>query len=731
MSTPTVIVSRPDREPCTDAASAAPPDRQAWWRRPGRPAWALPALGAVLVVAAGLYTWDLSSNGMANTFHAAAVKSGTESWKAFLFGSIDPGSFITVDKPPASLWVMELSGRIFGFSSWSMLLPEALAGIGSVYLLHRTVRKWAGELAAVLAALALALTPVATLMFRLNDPDAFLTLLLVASAAALWAALESGRTRWLVLCGSLIGLAFITKMLEAFIVLPAFGLVYLICADTTLKRRVVQLLWAGLALVVSSGWWVALVQLWPAGSRPYVGGSTDNSELNLIFGYNGFSRIFGSGGAGPSGAGGGGAGFGGSPGWLRMFNDIVGGQISWLIPFAAIGLLTGLWLTRRARRTDLGRAGWILFGGWMVVEMAVFSQAKGIWHPYYTVALAPPIAAATGAGALAMWRVGRQTRWLAWVLPVAVVATAAWAAVLLGRTPGYDTWLSPLLLAGGIGSAVVLGIAALGHARQRLVVAGAGVVAAASLLAGPAAYSLTTAGSPTTGALASAGPARVAGSPGGVPGGGAPPGGGFGGPPGGGSFGGPPGGGGAGGGFAGGARPQLPAASGAAGTAGAGAGSAAPAGAPGGPGGRDTVSAGLISYLRSHQGSAKYLVAVNGSQQSAPIILASGRPVITMGGFNGSDPAPTLAQLKALVSSGQVHYVLLGGGGFGGGVGAAGAPTGSAAGLRGPGGPPGVGGNQAGNADRSAIEQWVTANGKQVPSSDYGGSSSGTLYYVR
>jgi hypothetical protein len=283
-------------------------------------------------------------------------------------------------------------------------------------------------------------------------------------------------------------------------------------------------------------------------------------------------------------------------------------------------------------------------------------------------------------------------------------------------------WLPPLLLVGGIGSAIVLGIAALGYTRQRVVVAGAGVVAAASLLAGPAAYSLTTVGSPTTGALASAGPAMVAGGLGGGPGGGAPPG--FGGFAGGrdggfGGFAGPPG----GGAFAGGARPQLP---GAAGAAGAGAGSAVPGGVRGGLGGRETVSAGLISYLRSHQGSAKYLVAVSGSQQSAPIILASGQPVITMGGFNGSDPAPTLAQLQALVSSGQVHYVLLGGGGLGGGGGGFG---GSAAGPRGFGGPPG-GGNQAGNANRSAIQQWVTANGTVVPSSAYGGSSSGTLYHL-
>lgn len=719
MST-TITVSHPDHEPYGRTAPSTRPTGQDWWRRPGRPAWALPALGAVLLLAAGLYTWDLSSNGMANTFYAAAVKSGTESWKAFLFGSIDPGSFITVDKPPASLWVMELSGRIFGFSSWSMLLPQALAGVGSVYLLHRTVRKWAGELPAVLAALALALTPVATLMFRINDPDAFLTFLLVASAAALWAALESGRTRWLVLCGSLVGLAFITKMLEAFIVLPAFGLVYLVCADTPLRRRVVQLLWGSLALVVSSGWWVALVELWPAGSRPYVGGSTDNSELNLIFGYNGFSRIFGSGSPGPAGGSGGG-GFGGSPGWLRMFNDIVGGQISWLIPFALAGLLTGLWLTRRARRTDLGRAGWILFGGWMLLEMAVFSEAKGIFHPYYTVALAPPVAAAAGAGAVAMWRAGRRTRWLAWVLPVAVIATAAWAVALLGRTSGYVTWLRPLILIGGIGSAGALGVLALGHARRRLLVAGAGAVAAASLLAGPAAYSLTTVGSPTTGGLASAGPATTAGGPGGLAGGLPPGGGGLAGGPGGpgGAFGGgpPPGV------FAGGAPPQLPA--GAAGSAGRF--------GPAGTGARATASAGLISYLRSHQGTAKYLVAVNGSMQAAPIILASGQPVITMGGFNGSDPAPTLPQLRALVASGQVHYVLLGGGGPGGGgaLGAgAGGSGGGVAGPGGTGGPPGAGGNRAGSANRSAIDQWVTANGREIPSSDYGGSSSGTLYYV-
>jgi 4-amino-4-deoxy-L-arabinose transferase-like glycosyltransferase len=468
------------------------------------------------------------------------------------------------------------------------------------------------------------------------------------------------------------------------------------------------------------------VELWPSASRPYVGGSTDNSELNLIFGYNGFSRIFGSGGAGPGGGGpggggpGGGGAFGGSPGWLRMFNDVVGGQISWLIPFALAGLITGLWLTRRARRTDRARAGWILWGGWMLVEMAVFSQAKGIWHPYYTVALAPPVAAAAGAGALAMWRAGRGSRWLAWVLPVAVVLTAVWAVVLLGRTPGYYEWLKPLLLVGGVVSALALGVTAAGLTRQRALVGGAGVVATASLLAAPAAYSLTTTTTATTGALASAGPAAA--------GGGA-----FGGfRPGAGSFpGGPPPGLGrlAAGGP--GAFQGLP------GGAAAGLGASLPAAR--GAIGRATVNTGLVNYLKAHKGSAKYLVAVNGSGQSAPIILATGQPVVTMGGFNGSDPAPTLAQLQHLVSSGQLHYVLLGAGGPGGspfgaggfrpgGLGRGGFAGGDFRGgdfRGGAGGPQGVG-----NSNLSAIEKWVTSHGTVVPASQYGATATGTLYYL-
>ena len=364
---------------------------------------------------------------MGNPFYAAAVKSGTQSWRAFFFGSLDPGSFITVDKPPAALWVMGLSGRIFGFSSWSMLLPEALAGVATVMVLFHLVRLWYGEPAAVLGSLALALTPVAVVVFRYNNPDAFLTLLLVLAAWAGWRAMETGKTSGLVLSGALVGLAFLTKSLAALIVVPALGLAYLCCGPPHLARRIGQLGWAALALVVSSGWWVAIVELWPKGARPYIGGSTDNSTLNLIFGYNGFSRFTGSG--RPSLVDGG-------QGLLRVFDTALGGQISWLIPLAFVGAVGGVRLARGRERTDPEWRGWVLWGPILFAYLAVYDDASGIFHPYYTVVMAPAVAALAGAGTVALWRLGRQSLPWAWVLPAAVVGTVAWADVLLTRTSG-------------------------------------------------------------------------------------------------------------------------------------------------------------------------------------------------------------------------------------------------------------------------------------------------------
>lgn len=722
---------------------AAPPvpvpsgRRSHWWVRPGRPAWGLPAHVCVTALAALLYGWGLGSVGMGNSFYAAAVKSGTESWKAFLFGSLDPGNFITVDKPPASLWLMELSGRLFGFSSWSMLVPEALCGVVTVAVLYHLVRRWAGELAGLLAALAMALTPIAVVMFRYNNPDALLTLLLVLSAWALWSALETAKTWKLVACGALLGLAFTTKSLQAFVVLPALAIVYLCAGAPHLRRRIVQVLWAGLALMVSSGWWVALVELWPTGSRPYVGGSTNNSELNLIFGYNGFGRLLGSsgpgGGGGPSG--GGGPGFGGSAGPLRMFNDLVGGQVSWLVPLALAGLVAGLWLTRRGRRTDLSRAGYLLWGGWLLCTAAVFSMTQGIFHPYYTVALAPGVAALAGAGSVALWRLARANRWWSFVLPAAVVGSAVWAAALLGRTPGYAPGLAPAVLAvAGVAAAGIWAVLffRLDGRRMPWLGVGAGLLAAVALLAGPTAYSVTSIQDGSSGGLVSAGP-RTAGFPAG--------------------------------GFAGVGRAGGPAALG----AGPG-GFSAPTGVGVGFSGRGrlagreaTVPTGLVRYLEAHRHGAQYLLAVSGSQAAAPFIISTGQAVMAMGGFNGSDPWPTLAAFKSMVASGRVRYVLVGAtaggavgfpagpsagsrfpGGFGGQFAAGRFPGGGLPGGPPPGGFPGRaggalgvgagrsaagGGGPAGRGTVSSVERWVQSHGQVVASSAYGGGSGGGILY--
>ena len=262
--------------------------------RAADPAWVRPALLALLAATAVLYLASLSINGWANGFYAAAVQAGTKSWKAFFFGSFDASSFITVDKTPASLWVMEISARIFGLNSWSLLVPQALEGVATVGVLYATVRRWSGPAAGLIAGAALAVTPVATLMFRYDNPDALLVLLLVLAAYATTRALESGRTRWLGAGGALLGFGFLTKMLQAFLVLPVFALVYLIAGPPRLGRRIWQLLVGGATLVVAGGWWVAAVMLTPAADRPYVGGSTSNNILQLTFGYNGLGRLTGN-----------------------------------------------------------------------------------------------------------------------------------------------------------------------------------------------------------------------------------------------------------------------------------------------------------------------------------------------------------------------------------------------------------------------------------------------------
>ena len=293
--------------------------------RASDPAWVRPALLILLAVTATLYLWDLGASGWANSFYSAAVQAGTKSWKAFFFGSSDSSNFITVDKPPAALWVMEISARVFGLSSWSLLVPQALEGVAAVALVYATVRRWSTAGAGLLAGAVMALTPVAALMFRYNNPDALLVLVLCGAAYATTRAIDKASTRWLILAFSLVGLGFITKMMQAFLIVPALAGAYFLAAPTTLWARLRHLVAAGAAMLVSAGWWVVVVMAVPAADRPYIGGSQDNSLWNLIFGYNGFGRLTGN----ESGSVGGGAGTSGRwgpTGLTRLFGSEMGSQ---------------------------------------------------------------------------------------------------------------------------------------------------------------------------------------------------------------------------------------------------------------------------------------------------------------------------------------------------------------------------------------------------------------------
>ncbi len=627
----------------TTAASPSGRLRRIWRGPDTDPAWARPALFALLLATGAFYVIGLTSNGWANSFYSAAVQAGSQSWKAFLFGSSDAGNSITVDKPPASLWVMALSVRIFGLSSFSILLPEVLMGVATVGVVHATVKRCSTAAAGLLAGAVLALTPVAVLMFRFNNPEALLVLLMTLGAWATMRSIEQGSPKWMAIVGVFIGLGFLTKALQVLLVVPFFGLGYVLFANTTLRRRIVGAIVGVGAMLLSAGWWVAIVELIPASMRPYIGGSQDNSFLSVTLGYNGLGRLSGSE-VGSVGGGQRGPGSG-TESITRLFTQTIGGQISWLLPTAALLLIAGLAFRGRRPRTDLRRAAYVVWGGWLLVTGLVFSLMAGIFHEYYTVALAPAIAALVGMGACEAW--DRRTHWAGRGVLAAAAGTAAGMGFwLLGRTTAYGGWLRWSVLVVGFAAALLL-LLTDRLPRFATAVTVGGAVAAA--LAGPTAYAVTTVTTPHTGSIVTAGPNT--GGPGGmgrggVPGGGMPRGGFPGGAP---------------GGLAGGMPGGMP-----------------PGGFPGGSGqtgGRagangmggllnaSTPSAEVVAALRADASSYRWAAATVGSQNAAGLQLGSGEPVMPIGGFNGSDPSPTLDEFKGYVASGDIHY-FMGGGGF-------------------------------------------------------------------
>ncbi|MDX2938985.1 ArnT family glycosyltransferase [Streptomyces ipomoeae] len=685
------VVQAPSDTPAPGTGSGEPkqPFAQRLWRgRPEDNRWIRPGFLLSLLLIGGLYTWNLTASGYANSFYSAAVQAGSQSWKAFFFGSLDSANAITVDKPPASLWPMALSVRLFGLNSFAILFPQVLMAVATAGVLWAAVRRRFNATAGFITMAVFALTPVAALMFRFNNPDAALALLMAAAVYCTLRAMEKAQTKWLVWAGVAIGLAFLVKTLQAFLILPVLALVYVVLAPASLKKRVGQVLLAGLAMVVSGGWWVAIVELWPASSRPYIGGSQTNSFLELTFGYNGLGRINGEETGSVGGGGGNGGGNWGETGWDRMFSSSIGGQISWLIPAALIMLAAAIWATRKLKRTDTTRAAFLLWGGSLLITMVIFSFMQGIFHEYYTVALAPYIAPLIGMGAALLW--DRRDKYGASItLAAAMTATAVWGYVLLNRSSDYLPWLKWVVLVGGLVAA--LGLIFVGRLGRQLAmgVVGLSIVTA---LAGPTAYTLTTLNEGHTGSIITAGPSVQ---------------GGRGGPGGGGGMGGGPGGGGMPGqnqqgqqngqngqngngqmgqpptgGFGGGQNSQQ-----GQGQQNQGNGQTQNGGrmggGPGGDGGGGMggllngadVSDEAKELLEKNAGDYTWAAAAIGAQNAASYQLSTGEPVMAIGGFNGTDPSPTLAEFKKYVEDGKIHYFISSG--TGGGMGGSGDGTSS------------------------------------------------------
>jgi 4-amino-4-deoxy-L-arabinose transferase-like glycosyltransferase len=655
--------------------------------------------------------YQLGQNGFGNLYYASGIRSMLDNWHNFFFVSYDPGGFVTIDKPPLGFWLQVASAKLLGFTPFSVFLPQAIAGVLSVLLLYYLVRRHFGVAAGLLAALALALSPISVVTNRNITIDSTLALVLLVGAWAVMRAAETGRLRWLLLSAAIVGIGFNVKMLEAYLVVPAYALLYLLAAPVSIWKRIWHLALAGVLLLTISFSWALAVDLTPASMRPYVGSSQNNSEISLALGYNGISRLLGMGrgignttaprgntGAFPGGApptfpggtqptspggtpptfngsspfrGNGGtaqeppAGFGGAfesgaPGPMRLFNEPLAGQIAWLLPIAILGALALAWQRRPNFREDRQQQSLIFWGMWLLT-MGVFFSVAMFFHQYYMTEMAPAIAALFGIGLVVMWKDYRRPGWRGWLLPIALVVTVAEQIHILTHYPTWGQWMIPLMVVLCAVAVIVLVGARLApilrvkapHARYLLPALAAGVLA---LMIAPTVWAAIPVLQNTTAQLPAAGPSQANGF--------------------GGNF--------AGGGDNGGANQAL------------------------------------ISFLLANQGNAKFIVATPSSMTADGIILSTNKPVMALGGFGGSDPILTTDQLAALVSNGTVRYFLLGSGGAGRQI-----PPQfqdripeqfrdflrEGSGGRGFGGRGGFGGQQ------NALTSWVTQHCKVVPAS--------------
>src|SRR6266496_890823 len=658
-------------ETTTTITQAEPPIEQGVQQR--FLAWHRLALGGITLISVFMNFFQLGKNGF-GSYYPPAVRSMMDNWHNFFFASYDPGGFVTIDKPPVGFWLQVASAKIFGFTPFSIFLPQALAGVLSVLLLYHLVRRHFGVVAGLLAALALAISPISVVTNRNNTIDSMLVLVMLLGAWAVLRAAESGKLRWLLLCAVFAGLGFNIKMLEAYLVVPAYGLLYLLAAPRRLRVRIAHLALAALLLLTISLSWAVVVDLTPAASRPYVGSSQNNSEVGLALGYNGIQRLLGqfgfarsnagnstsntsgntTGSFPPAGTGSGtfpgdfprpgagtiGGGIGGSstgmfntgnPGLLRLFNEPLGGQIVWLLPMALLGILALAWQHRPRFPDDPQQHSLILWGAWLLT-MAVFFSVATFFHQYYLSTFAPAICALFCIGVVVMWQDYRRSGWRGWLLPLALLLTALEQIHIIVSDPFWGMWLIPLI---AIPCALTAAILFAARLLPRLglnvrVVASALCIALLALMLTSAVWSAIPVLADETASLPVAG-----------------------------------------------ASGQF----------------------SGGQGLRSTVDSALISYLEAHKGSAKYLVAVASSNEADSIILETNQPVMALGGFSGSDPILTTTQLAALVKSGAVRFFLLNG----------------------------SGGAGPGGSGQSALITWIKQHSTVVSSSQWQSSSTSSI----
>jgi 4-amino-4-deoxy-L-arabinose transferase-like glycosyltransferase len=581
--------------------------------------WQRIMLGAIIVLSFFLNFFRLGQNQIAdittgvNSYYAAAVKSMGMSWHNFFFVAFDPQGFLAIDKPPLGFWIQAVSVRIFGFSAWSLLLPEALAGIGAVVVLYILMQRIFGTNAALIAALALALTPISVVTSRNNTIDSLLILTLLFAAWALSRAIETGRLSWLLLTAFLVGLGFTIKMLEAYLILPAFALTYLLSTPRRLRVRFFYLVLAGVLLLIVSFSWITIVDAVPAAQRPYVSSTQHDSELELALGYNGLSRVLGIGNNITTGS----AAkvttpalnvtsllviFGivntGRPGPLRLIGPQLGGQISWLLLFAIFGLIA-VWRWKWPRQpVTPHQQGLLLWGSWFLTLLLFFSFAL-FDHPYYMVTFAPAMCALVGIGGVAMYRAYyTQAGWRSWLLPIALFTTAVVQGIILAAFPRWSHFMTPAIVGLSLLIALLLLLARLvpripGTVLVRPFVA-AGLVI---LLIVPATWAIlpSLVGTDTINPVA--GPPQPVGILALI------------------------------------AHAFLPESA--------------------------HAQPELEQYLLKHQGQARYLVATSNALTAAPFILDTNKSAMALGGFEGFDQILSVQEVASLVQQGRVRFFLL------------------------------------------------------------------------